>query len=314
MQLQRKVIFEVALLGSLLFFCLLLFLTLAVADDPVVTVTVGDIEVPPGGVVRAPIMVQNVTALGGGVINITFNSSVIHVTGVTEGGGNALTIGAWNSNNSLNPGSVRIAAYSTWLPGQSGDVTFAYITFSAVGAVDSTSSLNLSVESLFTIRYVEISNTARNGTIAIAETNVTGIDTGPGTYPSIGGIYQGTIIPNRQIKVSKLYTYPSPGTGGHAEYARLWDDSGLNATASWSGYERDWSVLFFDHPFILEAGQTYYYELGSSSYPQVIHSSTHTSLDGSFISCTAFTAPDGHVHEDWIPAVRLYNKAEAGGP
>jgi hypothetical protein len=308
MQLQRKEIFVVALFGSLLFLGTLAVSTLAFAADPGATVTVGDIKVPPGGVVRAPIMVQNVTALGGGVINITFNSSVIHVTGVTEGGGNALTIGAWNSNNSGNPGSARIAAYSTWLPGQSGDVTFASITFSAVGAVDSTSSLNLSVESLFTIRYVEISNTARNGTIAIAETNVTGIDTGPGMYPSIGGIYQGTIIPNRQIKVSKLYTYPSPGTGGHAEYARLWDDSGLlNATASWSGYKNDWSVLFFDSPFIMETGHTYHYELGSSSYPLVIHSVTHTTLDGSFISCTAFTAPDGQLHEDWIPAIRLCN-------
>ncbi len=306
MQLQRAMIFEVALLGSL--FCLaLLSLALALVEDPGVTVTVGDSDVPPGGVVRVPIMVQNVTALGGGVINVTYNTSVVQVIGVTEGGGNALTIGAWSSNNSANPGTARIAAYSTWLPGQSGEVIFAYLTFRAVGAVNSTSSLKLSVNSLFTISYVEIPNSVRDGMIAIAETTVLGVDTGPGTYPSSGGLYQGTIIPNRQITVSKLYTYPSPGTGGHTEYARLGDTSGSNATAHWSGYEGDWSVLSFDHPITLEAGQPYYYELRACSYPQAIHAAAHTTLDGSFISCTAFTDPDGHVHEDWIPAVRWYS-------
>jgi hypothetical protein len=312
MQLQRKVIFEVALLGSFFFLCALLVSTLALADDPVVTVTVGDIEVPPGGVVRAPIMVQNVTALGGGVINITFNSSVIHVTGVTEGGGNALTIGAWNSNNSLNPGYVNIASYSAGITGQHGDVIFADVTYRAMGAVGSSSPLNLSVESLFNYHYVEIYYEIQNGEITTAESNVTGLDTGPGTYPSIGGVHKGSLMPNRAINVSKLYTYPSTGTGGHTEYVRIWDDIALNATATWSGYQTEWQRLTFTQPFTLQAGQTYYYEMRTSSYPQIIHVQTHTTLDGSDITCTSFEDLNGNVYDDWIPAIWLYSD-EGGG-
>ena len=48
-------------------------------------------------------------------------------------------------------------------------------------------------------------------------------DTGPGTYPSISGIHKGTLKLNQTIEVSKLYTYPCAGTGGHTEYVRLWN-------------------------------------------------------------------------------------------
>lgn len=48
-------------------------------------------------------------------------------------------------------------------------------------------------------------------------------DTGPGTYPSIMGIHEGAITPNQTITVSTLYTYPCAGTGGHTEYAKIWN-------------------------------------------------------------------------------------------
>ena len=48
-------------------------------------------------------------------------------------------------------------------------------------------------------------------------------DTGQGTYPSISGIHKGTLKLNQTIEVSKLYTYPCAGTGGHTEYVRLWN-------------------------------------------------------------------------------------------
>lgn len=46
-------------------------------------------------------------------------------------------------------------------------------------------------------------------------------DTGPGTYPSISGTHNGTITPNVTIEVSKLYTYPCSGTGGHSEHVTI---------------------------------------------------------------------------------------------
>ena len=48
-------------------------------------------------------------------------------------------------------------------------------------------------------------------------------DTGKGAYPSIMGIHEGAITPNQTITVSTLYTYPCAGTGGHTEYAKIWN-------------------------------------------------------------------------------------------
>ena len=42
---------------------------------------------------------------------------------------------------------------------------------------------------------------------------------------SISGTHNGTIKPNVIIKVSKLYTYPCSGTGGHTEYVKIYNDS-----------------------------------------------------------------------------------------
>jgi hypothetical protein len=305
MSAQRKVILGfAALVGLILLLLSISFSSMVTAEDSEVTVSIGDIEVPPGGIVKAPLMVRNVTALGGGLISISYDSTLVHVTDVTGGGGNALLIGAWNSNNSANPGYARIASFSTWLPGQTGDVIFAYVTYRAVGAAANTSALNISVDSLFNIGYKNIPSNTENGALSIVETNLTELDTGAGVYPSISGIHKGSIIPNRDINVSKLYTYPCAETGGHTESAKIWNTT-WNATATWTGYSGDWHNISFNPPFVLQAWETYNYEIRTGSYPQIIHDQDHATLDGSFINCTSFTDVNGNVHEDWIPAFRL---------
>ena len=133
------------------------------------------------------------------------------------------------------------------------------------------------------------------------------IDTGSpeNPYPSISGTHNGTIIPSHDINVSKLYTYPCEGTGGHTEYARIWNKT-WNATATWDGYASDWHNITFDKPVVLMAGKTYNYTIRTGSYPQIIHRQNHTTLDGSLITCTKFTDANGWVYYDWIPAIRLY--------
>ena len=96
-------------------------------------------------------------------------------------------------------------------------------------------------------------------------------DTISGTYPSISGVHNGTIKPNKTITVSKLYTYPCLGTGGHTEYARIWNNSGLDATAIWNGYKGDWHNISFNETFVLYKNKTYYYTICTGSYPQIIH-------------------------------------------
>ena len=131
-------------------------------------------------------------------------------------------------------------------------------------------------------------------------------DTGSGTYPSIFGTHNGAIKPKQTITVSKLYTYPCAGTGGHTEYARVWNNSGLDRIATWSGYKDDWHNITFDDPFTLFAEKTYYYEIRTGSYPQIIHKPEHTTLNGSFINCTSFVDANGKEYYDWIPAIRLF--------
>jgi hypothetical protein len=128
-------------------------------------------------------------------------------------------------------------------------------------------------------------------------------DTGPGTYPSISGRYNGTITPNQTIAVRKLYTYPCTGTGGHTEYARLWNST-WNVTAIWNGYKKDWHNISFTESFKLYASVEYNYTIKTGSYPQVHHTSALQTENG-WINCTEFVDANGYTYYDGIPAIRL---------
>jgi parallel beta-helix repeat protein len=124
-------------------------------------------------------------------------------------------------------------------------------------------------------------------------------------YPSIYGTHNGTITPSRTITVSTLYTYPCEGTGGHTEYVRIWNGSGIIAETHWNGYKEDWHNLTFPETSILEADKTYNYTIRTGSYPQIHHNTTLTVPDG-IITCTRFTDANGQVYYDWIPAIKLF--------
>ncbi|MDI6811009.1 MAG: hypothetical protein QMD80_04950 [archaeon] len=128
-------------------------------------------------------------------------------------------------------------------------------------------------------------------------------DTGNGTYPSIMGTHNGTIKPSCTINVSKLYTYPCPGTGGHTEYARIWNST-INATAIWNGYKGDWHNISFNDTFVLYENETYNYTIRTGSYPQIIHKTSFNATGGT-ITCTKFVDANGKTYTDWIPAIRL---------
>ncbi len=123
-------------------------------------------------------------------------------------------------------------------------------------------------------------------------------------YPSIFGTHNGTIEPSATITVQKLFTYACPGTGGHAEYVKIWNSTGWNATAHWDGYEGDWHNVTFDEAFTLKAGETYNYTIRTGSYPQIIHAREFNATGGT-ITCTEFTDANGKIYDNWIPAIRL---------
>lgn len=147
------------------------------------TVSIGSTGAFPGKSVTEPIMVGNVTNLGGGTIKVSYNSSVVHVTEVANGSsGDALTVIAWRADNSTNPGYVRISALNT--SGQTGAVIFADVTYEAVGAIGSSTPLNITVESLFDINYTDISYSVVNGTFRTKDT-VAPVVTNPDATPGV---------------------------------------------------------------------------------------------------------------------------------
>ena len=124
-------------------------------------------------------------------------------------------------------------------------------------------------------------------------------------YPSIFGTHNGTITPKYDITVSRMYTYPCTGTGGHSEYIQIWNATEWAVNASWNGYKDDWHNISFDAPFTLEAGETYKYTIKTGSYPQ-IHHGEELEVDSGIIRCTKFTDANGKIYYDWISAIKLY--------
>ncbi len=150
---------------------------------------------------------------------------------------------------------------------------------------------------------IEFNNSEWSKTYTFTVEFASEFDTGPGTYPSIMGIHNGTITPSCNIIVLKMYTYPCEGTGGHTEYVELRNETfAINAT--WNGYKDDWHNITFPHQFILLANHTYNYTIKTGSYPQIIHEHEFNATGGK-ITCTEFINANGRKHNNWIPAIRL---------
>ncbi len=128
-------------------------------------------------------------------------------------------------------------------------------------------------------------------------------DTGAGGYPSIMGTHNGTIMLNQDRIVSKMYTYPSAGTGGHSEYVKIYNNS-WSIEANWSGYQGDWHNITFNKPFILKENVIYSYTIRTGSYPQIIHNSGLSNSMGT-ITSSDFIDANGRHYFDWIPAIKL---------
>jgi hypothetical protein len=128
-------------------------------------VSITDVSAPLGGSITVPIMVNNVTNLGSGTINVTYNSSVVHVTDITDGTGNALESVISNINDST--GLVRILALDA-NNSHGGDVIFANVTYKSVGSGGSSTTLNITVGDLTEYDCeTEIPHTVSNGTFTI---------------------------------------------------------------------------------------------------------------------------------------------------
>jgi parallel beta-helix repeat protein len=130
-------------------------------------------------------------------------------------------------------------------------------------------------------------------------------DTSEGTYPSISGIFTGTITPSRDLNVSTLYTYYCKGTGGYTKSIELYENATLIASGVWDGYQDDWHNITLSSEVTLLKDHEYRYVIETGSYPQIIHDASKE-VTGGVITCTSFEDANGNVHTDWIPAIRLF--------
>jgi len=124
-------------------------------------------------------------------------------------------------------------------------------------------------------------------------------------YPSFSGRHEGKIKPSVDIVVSKMYTYPCAGTGGHTKSIKLYENDALKASGNWSGYQHDWQNITITPSVTLKEGREYRYVIETGSYPQIIHVHNYTDAIGGTITCDEFTDANGHTYDNWIPAIRL---------
>ena len=132
--------------------CLLLSFAVQCCAATTTVVSIANVTANPGDSVTVPILVNDITDYGGGTINITYDPSVVHVTGVTSSSDSA--VAAFNNNNVV--GFTAISASNT--VGASGDIVFANVTFTAVGT--GSSPLDIHIDSLFDRSFNEIHKNA----------------------------------------------------------------------------------------------------------------------------------------------------------
>jgi len=134
---------------------------------PASTILICDATAAPNGYAFTSITVNNVTGLGSGNITVTYNPSVVHVTNVTSGDGNALAVQDWNIDNTT--GSVQIFAQDAD-ESHNGDVVFAIVNFHAVGEYPDSTALAISSSELIDYTsYGIIGHSVTNGIFSIID-------------------------------------------------------------------------------------------------------------------------------------------------
>ncbi len=138
----------------------------------------------------------------------------------------------------------------------------------------------------------------------------TSFDTGSpeSPYPSISGTHNGTITVYQNITVNRMYTTPCPGTGGHSEFVKIWNETaGDCAEARWDGYTGDYLNISFNRTLTLKKDVIYNYTIRTGSYPQIHHMDELEVDDGlGIIRCTKFVDVNGKEYNNLIPAIKLY--------
>ncbi|MCK4733071.1 MAG: hypothetical protein KAT65_11505 [Methanophagales archaeon] len=234
--------------------------------------------------------------------NISYNKSVINVVGIQAGSlASDWDFSTGYANYSWGTAVAIVFNGSGTEIGDGSRGPTVILNFSVVGAPGATSPMNITDIQLSDLSGNVGTAPAKNGTFTISKIFDTEAPTNP--YPSIFGLHNGTIKPDVTIAVSKLYTYSCEGTGGHTEYARIWNET-LDVNATWNGYVGNGHNISFNEPFMLVAGEMYNYSFRTGSYPQIHHTDALLTANG-WINCSRFVDTNDKKYTDWIPAINL---------
>ncbi|HIH87025.1 MAG TPA: hypothetical protein HA304_03885 [Methanosarcinales archaeon] len=131
-----------------------------------VFIEIGDVGALFGENISTSLMFGNIANVGTADILLTYNQSIVHVTGVSDSDFDFMDSLIDNS-----VGITRIGAFQTSPGGLSGDVKLANITFMAVGTAGSSSSLCITINELkeATNEEITIPSSTHNGTFTIVE-------------------------------------------------------------------------------------------------------------------------------------------------
>lgn len=145
---------------KMIFTGLLLAVT-AIQVSAAATVTIDDCTSTPDGEVTLAIMVNGFENYGTGKINLTYDPSVVHVTGVA--GSSDSTVVSHNNDNIA--GVTSITAWNEG--GVTGDIVFANVVLKAVGSSGESSPLGLEVNKLADTSFNVIHTGQKNGIFKI---------------------------------------------------------------------------------------------------------------------------------------------------
>ena len=137
----------------------LLISLLAATSAAATTVSIADVVLGPDDVVTLPVMIGNITNYGVSTTNIWYNTSIVHVTGVTSSpDSNVVTK---NINNDM--GFARMVTSN--LGGVSGDIVLANVEFIAVGF--GSTPLDIVIDVLRDTSHNDISVNVSDGSITV---------------------------------------------------------------------------------------------------------------------------------------------------
>ena len=130
---------------------------------PQAVVSIENVTVMQGETITVPIMINYVANLNSCQISLTYNPSVVHVTGITEGDLDLSTNNINNDNGEMTAITINEQAIS-------GNLVFAYIDLTAVSSNNNDSSLlDITVDQLIS-NDNPISHSVTEGTFTVSAT------------------------------------------------------------------------------------------------------------------------------------------------